>query len=133
MFKNNIKPKQTNKQVLVKIYKSAKWHCGHHTPIFNQSLFKKLFIRPSDGRIMVWRCLSVHTSVCSVVHNPCGQNIARTMQSRLLKLSMYTSYGKRKKPIHFQCQRSNFKVTGPSQRILALGSLCVGYSENYAV
>ena len=27
--------------------------------------------------------------------DPCGQDIARTMLSRLLKLSMYTSYGKR--------------------------------------
>ena len=45
--------------------------------------------------------------------DPRGQDIARTMQSRLLKLSMYTSYGKRKKPIYFQGQRSNFKVTGP--------------------
>ena len=38
--------------------------------------------------------------------DPCGQDIARTIQPRLLKLSMYTSYGKRKKPIYFQCQKS---------------------------
>ena len=62
---------------------------------------------------------------------PCGQDIARTIQSRLLKLSMYTKYGKRKKPIDFQGQRSNFKVTAPLQRILALGSLWAGYSKNY--
>ena len=124
-----------------------------------------VFIRPSfDGRIMVWCCPSVHPSVRSVVHNPCeqdiartmwprevntsvftiygkrkkctfkvkgqisrsldlykdfwhldpcGQDIARTIQSRLFKLSMSTSYGKRKKPMYFQGQRSNFKVTGP--------------------
>ena len=46
-----------------------------------------VFIRPSfDGRIMVWRCPSVR----SVVHNPCGQDIARTIWPRMLKLSMYT-------------------------------------------
>ena len=44
--------------------------------------------------------------------DPCGQDIARTIQPRLLKLSMYTSYGKRKKPVNFQGQRSHFKVTG---------------------
>ena len=45
--------------------------------------------------------------------DPCGQDIARTIQSRLLKLSMYTSYRKGKKPLYFQGQRSNFKVTKP--------------------
>ena len=47
---------------------------------------------------MVWRCPSVRTSVRpyvrpsvrSVVHNPCGQDIARTIWPRMLKLSMYT-------------------------------------------
>ena len=63
--------------------------------------------------------------------NPCGQDIARTIQPRLLKLSMYTQYGKRKRPINFQGQRSHFKVTGPLQRILALGSLWARYSKNY--
>ena len=61
----------------------------------------------------------------------CWQDIARTIQPRLLKLSMYTQYGKRKKAINFQGQRSHFKVTGPLQRILALGSLWAGYSKNY--
>ena len=74
---------------------------------------------------------SVRTSVCSVVHNPCGQDIARTIWPRMLKLSVYTKYGKRKKSINFQGQRSHFKVTGPLQRILALGSLWAGYSKNY--
>ena len=63
--------------------------------------------------------------------DPCGQDIARTIQPRLLKLSMYTKYGKRKKPIDCQGQRSHFKVTGPLQRILALGSLWAGYCKNY--
>ena len=43
--------------------------------------------------------------------DPCGQDIARTIQPRLLKLSVYTLYGQRKKPIYFQGQRSHFKVT----------------------
>ena len=51
----------------------------------------------------------------------------------MLKLSMYTSNRKMKKPIYFQGQRSNFKVTVPLQRILALGSLWAGYSKNCAV
>ena len=63
--------------------------------------------------------------------DPCGQDIARTIWSRMLKLSVYTLYEKRKKPIYFQGQRSNFKVTAPLQRILALGSLWAGYSKNY--
>ena len=89
---------------------------------------KHIFIRPSfDGRIMVWLCPYVR----SVVHNPCGQDIARTIWPRMLKLSVYTLYGQSKKPIYFQGQRSNFKVTGPLQRILALGSLWAGYSKNY--
>ena len=45
--------------------------------------------------------------------NPCGQDIARTILPRLLKLSLFTEYGKRKKPVNFQGQRSHFKVTGP--------------------
>ena len=63
--------------------------------------------------------------------DPCGQDIARTIWPRMLKLSMYTYYGKRKKPIDFQGQRSHFKVTGPLQKIPALGSLWAGYSKNY--
>ena len=63
--------------------------------------------------------------------DPCGQDIARTIWSRMLKLSVYTLYGQRKKPIYLQGQRSNFKVTGPLQRIVALGSLWAGYSKNY--
>ena len=46
----------------------------------------------------------------------CGQGIARTMWRRMIKLSIYTSYGKRMKPFYFQGQRSNFKVSGPLQR-----------------
>ena len=63
--------------------------------------------------------------------DPCGQDIARTIWPRMLKLSVYTLYGHRKKLIYFQGQRSHFKVTGPLQRILALGSLWAGYSKNY--
>ena len=58
--------------------------------------------------------------------DPCGQVIARTIWPRMLELSVSSLYGKRKKPINFQGQRSNFKVTEPLQRILALGSLWVG-------
>ena len=72
-------------------------------------------------------------SVCSIVHNPCGQDIARTIWPRMLKLSVYTLYGQRKKPIYFQGQRSNFKVTGPLQKIVVLGPLWAGYSKNYTV
>ena len=41
--------------------------------------------------------------------DPCGQDIARTIWPRMLKLSTDTLYGQRKKPIYFQGQRSNFK------------------------
>ena len=64
---------------------------------------RMIFICPSfDGCIMVWLC----TYVRSVVHNPCGQDIARTIWPRMLKLSVYTLYGQRKKPINFQGQIS---------------------------
>ena len=63
--------------------------------------------------------------------DPFGQDIARNIWPRMLKLCVYTLYGQRKKPIYFQGQRSNFKVTGPLQRILALGSLWAVYSKNY--
>ena len=63
--------------------------------------------------------------------DPCGQDIAKTIWPRMPKLSVYTLYGQRKKPIYFQGQRSNFKVTGPLQRILALGSLWTRYKKNY--
>ena len=52
--------------------------------------------------------------------DPCGQDKARTIWPRMLILSVYTLYGQRKKPIYFQGQMSNFKVTRPLQRILAL-------------
>ena len=65
--------------------------------------------------------------------DPCGQEIARIIWPRMLKLSVYTLYGKRKKPMYFQGQRSNFKVIGPLQRILALGSSWAGYNKDYAV
>ena len=60
---------------------------------------------------MIWRCPFIHMSggppsVRSVVHNSCGQDIPSTMWSRILKISIYSSYGKGKKPINFQGQRS---------------------------
>ena len=45
--------------------------------------------------------------------DPCGQDIAGTIWPRMLRLSVYTLYRQGKKPIYFQGQRSNFKVTGP--------------------
>ena len=45
--------------------------------------------------------------------DPCGQAIARTIWPRMLKLCVYTLYEQRKKPIYFQGQGSNLKVTRP--------------------
>ena len=75
------------------------------------------------------RSLGLYKEFCHL--DPCGQDIARTIQPRMLKLSVYTLYRQMKKPINFQGQRSNFKVNGPLQIILALGSLWAGYSKNY--
>ena len=90
---------------------------------------RKLFIFKVKGQIS--RSLGLYREFWHL--NSCGQDIARTIWPRMLKLSVYTLYGQRKKPIYFQGQRkkpiyfqgqrSNFKVTGPLQRILALGSL----------
>ena len=88
---------------------------------------RSLFIFKVKGQIS--RSLGLYKEFWHL--DPCGQDIARTIQTRMLKLSVYTLYGQRKKPIYFQGQRSNFKVTGPLQRILALGSLWAGYSKNY--
>ena len=56
---------------------------------------KSLFISKVKGQIS--RSLGLYEEYWHL--DPCGQDIARTIQSRLLKLSMYTSYRKRKKPI----------------------------------
>ena len=88
---------------------------------------RSLFIFKVKGQIS--RSLRLYKEFWHLDH--CGQDIARTIQPRLLKLSMYTKYRKRKKPIDFQGQRSHFKVTGPLQIILALGSLWAGYCKNY--
>ena len=88
---------------------------------------RSLFIFKVKGQIS--RSLGLYKEFWHL--DPCGQDIARTIWSRMLKLSVYTLYGQRKKPIYFQGQRSNFKVTGPLQKILALGSLWAGYSKNY--
>ena len=80
-------------------------------------------------KCQISRSLGLYKEFLNLDH--CGQYIARTIWPRMLKLSVYTFYGQRKKPINFQGQRSNFKVTGPLQRILAFGSLWAGYSKNY--
>ena len=88
---------------------------------------RRLFIFKVKGQIS--RSLGLNKEFWHL--DPCGQDIARTIWPRMLKLSVYTLYGKWKTPINFQGQRSNFKVTEALQRILALGSLWVGYSKNY--
>ena len=81
-----------------------------------------IFIRPSfDGRIMVWRCPSVRPSVrrCvrpsvrSVVHNSCGQDIARPNWPRMLKLVC---------TLHMERERTLFifKVKGQISKSLGL-------------
>ena len=57
---------------------------------------------------------SVRPSVRSVVHNHCGQDIARNIWPRMLKLSVYTLYGQRKKPLYI------IKVKGQISRSLGL-------------
>ena len=88
---------------------------------------RSLFIFKVKGQIS--RSLGLYKEFWHL--DPCGQDIARTIQPRMLKLSVYILYVQWKKPIYFQGQRSNFMVTGPLQRILALGSLWAGYSKNY--
>ena len=78
--------------------------CTHH-----MERGRSLYIFKVKGQIS--RSLGLYKELWHL--DPCGQDIARTMQSRMLKLSVYTSYGKRKKPIYFQGQWSNFKITGP--------------------
>ena len=74
---------------------------------------RSLFIFKVKGQIS--KTLGLYKELWHL--DPCGQDKARVMQPRLLKLSMYTSYRKRKKPNYFQGQMSNFKVTGPLQQI----------------
>ena len=88
---------------------------------------RSLFIFKVKGHIS--RSLGLYKEFWHL--DPCGQDIARTIWPRMLKLSVYTYNGKRKKPINFQGQMSHFKVTGPLQKILALGSLWAGYNKNY--
>ena len=90
---------------------------------------KSLYIFKGEGQIS--RSLALYKEFWHL--DPCGQDLARTIQSRLPKLSMYTSYGKREKPSYFQGKKSNPKVTGTLQRLLTLGSLWAGYSKNCAV
>ena len=70
---------------------------------------RSLFIFKVKGQIS--RSLGLYKEFWHL--DPCGQDIARTIQPRLLKLSMYTKYGKRKKPI-------DFKVKGHISRSLGL-------------
>ena len=70
---------------------------------------RSLFIFKVKGHIS--RSLGLYKEFWHL--DPCGQDIARTIWPRMLKLSVYTLYGQRKKPIYFQGQRSNFKVTAP--------------------
>ena len=58
---------------------------------------RSLFIFKVKGQIS--RSLGLYKEFWHL--DPCGQDIARTIQPRLLKLSVYTLYGKRKKPINF--------------------------------
>ena len=88
---------------------------------------RSLFIFNVKGQIS--RSLGLYKEFWHL--DPCGQVIAITIWPMVLKLSVYTLYGQRKKPIYFQGQRSHFKVTGLLQRILALVSLWAGYSKNY--
>ena len=92
--------------------------CSNLVCILYMDRARSLFIFKVKGQIS--RSLGLYKEFWHL--DPCGQDIARTIQPRLLKLSVYTLYRQSKKPIYFQGQRSNFKVTGPLQRILALGS-----------
>ena len=83
---------------------------------------RSLFIFKVKGQIS--RSLGLYKELWHL--DPCGQDTATTIWPRMLKLSVYTLYGQRKKTIYFQGQRSNFKVTGPLQRIRALGSMWAG-------
>ena len=68
---------------------------------------RSLFIVKVKGHIS--RSLGLYKEFWHL--DPCGQDIVRTIWPRMLILSVYTLYGKRKKPINFQGQRSHFKVT----------------------
>ena len=63
---------------------------------------RSLFIFKVKGEIS--KSLGLYKELWNL--DPCGQDIARTIQSRLLKCSMYTSYENRKKSIYFQGQIS---------------------------
>ena len=71
------------------------------------------------------------TFVRSVVYNSCWQAIVKTMWPRMLKLSVYICMERGRSLYIFKVKGQIFKVIGPLQRILALGSLWAGYSKNY--
>ena len=79
--------------------------CSNLVCILHLERGRSLFIFKVKGQIS--RSLGLYKEFGYLY--PCGQVIASTMQSRLLQLSMYTSYGKRKKPIYF---RSKVKFQG---------------------
>ena len=64
---------------------------------------RSLFIFKVKGQIP--RSLGLYKELWYL--DPCGQDIASTMWPRMIKVSMYTSFG------NVQGQRSNFKVTEP--------------------
>ena len=78
---------------------------------------RSLFIFKVKGQIS--RSLGLYKEFWHM--DPCGQDIARTIRPGMLKLSVYTLYGQRKKPIYFQGQRSHFKVTGLYKEFWHLG------------
>ena len=70
---------------------------------------RSLFIFKVKGQIS--RSLGLYKEFWHL--DPCGQDIARTIQPRLLKLSMYTKYGKGRSLLIF-------KVKGHISRSLGL-------------
>ena len=95
------------------------YSCSKYSSCSNDlNKLEKLFITLRPLTDVLW--YGAVRPYVALVHDPCGQDIARTIWPRMLKLSMYTSYGQRKRPIYFQGQRSNYKVTGPLQTITAL-------------
>ena len=101
--------------------------CSNLVCILYMDRGRCLFIFKVKGQIS--RSLGLYKELWHL--DPSGQDISRIVWPRMLKHSVYTLYGQRKKPIYFQGQRSNFKVTWPLKKILALGSLWAGYSKNY--
>ena len=75
--------------------------CSNLVRTLHMERGRSLFIFKVIG--LIARSLGLYKEFCHL--DPCRQDIARTMESRVLKLSMHTSYGKWKKPF-FQGQSS---------------------------